>query len=96
MMIKNKILTTISTILLFIPWSILLLRRYEWALQSPAAEIMIAGYAIFMIFSGIFTGISYGKANVRNNWMKVCLVINVLYAAAGVLFLGMMVNSQSL
>lgn len=51
---KNKILTAISTIMLFIPWTILPLRTFDWALESPVAEIMVYSYAAFMIFSGIF------------------------------------------
>ena len=35
---KNKILTTISTIMLFVPWTILPLRMFDWALESPVAE----------------------------------------------------------
>ncbi len=88
---KNKILTAISTIMLFIPWTILPLRTFDWALESPVAEIMIACYAAFMIFSGVFTIISYVKAKVQNNLMKVCLIINSLYAVAGIGFIGMMI-----
>lgn len=88
---KNKILTAISTIMLFIPWTILPLRTFDWALESPVAEIMIACYAAFMIFSGVFTIISYVKAKAQNNLMKVCLIVNNLYAVAGVGFLGMMI-----
>lgn len=88
---KNNILTIISTIMLFIPWSILPLRTFDWALKSPTAEITITCYAIFMIFSGIFTGISYGKAKIQNNLMKVCLIINTLYAIGGIVILGMMI-----
>lgn len=91
---KNKILTAVSTIMLFIPWTILPLRAFDWALESPAAEIMIACYAAFMIFSGVFTIISYVKAKAQSNLMKVCLVVNSLYAVAGVVFLGMMINTQ--
>ncbi len=87
---KNKILTAVSTIMLFIPWTILPLRAFDWALESPVAEIMIACYAAFMIFSGVFTMISYVKAKAGNNLMKVCLIINGLYAVAGIGFLGMM------
>ena len=87
---KNKILTVIST-MLFVPWTILPLRTFEWALESPVAEIMIACYATFMIFSGVFTIISYVKAKAQNNLMKVCLVVNSIYAVAGVGFLAMMV-----
>ena len=91
---KNKILTALSTIMLFIPWTILPLRTFDWALESPAAEIMIACYSAFMIFSGVFTIISYVKAKVQNNLMKVCLIVNSLYAVAGVVFLGMMINTH--
>lgn len=88
---KNKILTTISTIMLFVPWTILPLRKFDWALESPAAEIMISCYAAFMIFSGIFTMISYIKAKVQNNLMKVCLIVNGLYAVGGAAIFAMMV-----
>lgn len=88
---KNKILTVISTIMLFIPWTILPLRSNAWALESPVAEIMISCYAVFMIFSGIFTIISYVKAKAQNNLMKVCLVVNGLYAVGGVAVFAMMV-----
>ena len=91
---KNKILTVVCTIMLFVPWTILPLRSFDWALQLPVAEIMIACYAAFMIFSGVFTIISYVKAEARNNLMKVCLIVNSLYAVAGVVFLGMMINTQ--
>ena len=49
---KNKICTAIATLMLFIPWTILPLRTFDWALESPAAEIIIYSYAAFMIFSG--------------------------------------------
>mgnify|MGYP001074694883 FL=1 len=80
--------------MLFIPWTILPLRTFDWALESPAAEIMIACYSAFMIFSGVFTIISYVKAKAQNNLMKVCLIVNSLYAVAGVVFLGMMINTH--
>lgn len=91
---KNKILTAVSTIMLFVPWTILPLRTFDWALESPVAEIMIDCYAAFMIFSGVFTIISYVKAKAQNNLMKVCLIVNSLYAVAGIVFLGMMINTH--
>lgn len=51
---KNKILTAISTIMLFVPWTILPLRTFDWALESPVAEIMVYSYAAFMIFQVSF------------------------------------------
>ncbi len=88
---KNKILTVISIIMLFIPWTILPLRTNAWALKSPTAEIMISAYAAFMIFSGIFTICAYKKAKVKNTLMKVCTVINGLYAVGGVVAFCMMI-----
>lgn len=86
---RNKILTTISTMMLFVPWTILPLRKFDWALKSPVAEIMISCYAAFMIFSGVFTIFSYAKGRVRSSLMKICLVVNSLYAVFGVFVLGM-------
>ena len=91
---KTKILTTVSTIMLFVPWTILPLRTFDWALESPVAEIMIACYAAFMIFSGVFTIISYIKAKAQSNLMKVCLIVNSLYAVGGIVFVGMMINTH--
>lgn len=87
----KKILTAVSTVMLFVPWTILPLRAFDWALESPVAEIMISCYAAFMIFSGLFTIVSYVKTKAQNNLMKVCLVMNSLYAVAGVAAFGMMV-----
>lgn len=90
---KNKILTTVSIIMIFVPWTILPLRMFDWALQSPTAEIMISCYAAFMIFSGIFTITSYIRAKVQNNMMKVCLIVNSLYGIFGVVVLGQIVGN---
>ncbi|NLX71119.1 MAG: hypothetical protein GX024_09575 [Clostridiales bacterium] len=93
---KNKILTTVSTIMLFVPWTILPLRSFNWALESPVAEIMISCYAAFMIFSGLFTIILYIKAKVQNNLMKICLIVNSLYAVGGIAVFGMMISSKTI
>lgn len=81
---KNKILTAVSTIMLLIPWTILPLRGFDWALKSPVAEIMISCYAAFMIFSGIFTILAYTKWNAKGIWMQICTVINGIYGIGGI------------
>lgn len=88
---KNKILTAVSTVMLFVPWTILPLRENAWALESPAAEIIISCYAAFMIFSGVFTIVSFIKGKVQNPLMKVCVVINSLYGVGGAAVFVMMV-----
>lgn len=87
---KEKSLTIVSTVLLFVPWTLLPLRSFDWALESPVAEIMISCYAVLMILGGAFTIFSYVRAKVQNNWMKVCLVIHCLYAVGGACALVMM------
>ena len=70
---KGKIYTAIATVMLLIPWTILPLRTFDWALKSPVAEIMIYSYAAFMIFSGIFSILAYVKGNAKNKWMQICM-----------------------
>lgn len=86
---KNKILTAVSTIMLFIPWTILPLRSFDWALESPVAEIMIYSYAAFMIFSGIFSILAYTKGNVKSKLMQVCVIVNSIYAVGAIAIIAM-------
>lgn len=88
---KNKVLTAVCTLMMLIPWTILPLRCFDWALESPTAEIMISGYAAFMILSGIFTAVSYVKAKAQNGLMKVCLVVNLIYAVGGIAAAAMLI-----
>ncbi len=79
---KNKTLSAVSAVMLFIPWTILPLRsNFQWALDY--ADIIIPCYALFMVFSGAFTAVSYFKSKVQNNLMKICLVVNGIYAVGG-------------
>lgn len=87
---KHKLFTIISTLMVFIPWSILPLRSFDRALESPTAEIIIVGCALFMVFSGIFTILAYCIGKVKNVIMKICLIINTIYAVCGIIALGMM------
>ena len=88
---KNKILTTISTIMLFVPWTILPLRMFDWALESPVAEIMISLLCGVYDIQRSVTIISYVKEKVQNNLMKICLIVNGLYAVGGIAVFAMMV-----
>ena len=91
---KDKLCTAISAIMLFVPWTILPLRTFDWALESPAAEIIIYSYAAFMIFSGIFSVAVYAAGKVKNKWMQVCMVINCLYAVGAVGIVGMIMYGR--
>ena len=82
---KTTVFTILCTLMLFIPWTILPLRSFPWALESPVAEIMISCYAAFMIISGIFTAIVYFKLKIQHTLMKLSVVINGLYALGGII-----------
>jgi hypothetical protein len=85
--VKNKICTAIATIMLFVPWTILLVRTFDWALESPTAEILIFSYTAFMIFSGVFSILVYTIGKVKNKWMQICTVINSIYATGAIAIL---------
>lgn len=84
---KNKISTAVSAVMLFVPWTILPLRSFDWALASPTAEIIIYSYAAFMIFSGVFSILAYTKGNVKSKLMQVCVAINSIYAVGAIAIL---------
>ena len=85
---KNKLCTAVSTILLLPPFVLLFLRRWEWALESPVAEIMIYSCTAIMLLSGGFTALPY-RSGVKNRWMQVLLVVETLYAVLAVAILGL-------
>ena len=85
---KNKLCTAVSTILLLPPFVLLFLRRWEWALESPVAEIMIYSCTAIMLLSGVFTTLAY-RSGVKNRWMQVLLVVETLYAVLAVAILGL-------
>lgn len=85
---KNKLCTAVSTILLLPPFVLLFLRRWEWALESPVAEIMIYSCTAIILLSGVFTALAY-RSGVKNRWMQVLLVVETLYAVLAVAILGL-------
>lgn len=90
---KEKVLTALSVMFLFVPFTIFPLRENEWALKSPVAEIMIACYAIFMILCGVFAIFLYKKENVKNIVMKISLTLNTIYLIGGVTAVVMMIST---
>ena len=87
---REKVYTAICSCMVLAPWTILPLRTFDWALETPAAQIVIICYAALMIFGGIFTLLAYTKQRMRSRTMQICLVCNCAYAAFGILALIMM------
>ena len=90
----KKLITFISVLMIFSPWTIFPLRTNPWALQSPGAEIIVYSYATFMIFSAVFTTLTYTKGQVKNKVMQIALVINDIYGFTALCLLGMAVSSS--
>lgn len=86
---KDKLITIINSLVVLIPWTILPIRMYDWALKSPNAENIILGYAVFMIFGGIFTILTYSRVEEKSNLLKICLVVNSFYLCFGLFAAGM-------
>lgn len=80
---KNRLFTIMNIFFIFVPWSILPLRTNAWALESPAAQIIIASYALFMVGCGVFAIFCYTRQGIRHTIMKICLVVHLLYMAGG-------------
>ena len=94
--LKQTVLTAVCIIMLFLPWTILPLRSFPWALESPTAAIMISCYAAFMVFSGVFTAVVYAKGKIQHTLMKICVVINGIYALGGVIAFALMAYQGTL
>ncbi|MDF2568129.1 MAG: hypothetical protein K0R90_1585 [Oscillospiraceae bacterium] len=77
-------LSVINFILIFMPWTILLIRQNSWALESPAAEITIAAYSVFIIAIFIFSLILYTKKKQRDVLSSIAIIVNSLYAAGAI------------
>lgn len=86
--------TAVITLLLLLPWTIFILRSFRWALESPAAEIIIGTYAAAMILMAAAAIIVYVKGRIRNNLMKAALVIHCIYAGVGLTALLLMVGGM--
>ena len=90
MNVREKILTGIATGMMGVPWTLLILRAFDWARQSPVAERMILGYAGFMIFSGIFALVAYAVSARKSGLLTVCVAVNGPYLLFALAVLALM------
>ncbi|MDN6731802.1 MAG: hypothetical protein L0L58_10745 [Tetragenococcus koreensis] len=86
---KDKLINIIDSLVVLIPWTILPIRMFDWALKSPNAENIILGYAIFMIIGGVFTILTYPRVDEKSNLLKIYLVVNSFYLCFGLFAAGM-------
>jgi hypothetical protein len=81
---KIKILSVLDLVSAVVPWTILIWRQYEFALKSPAAEIIIAAYGIYIVAAFVFSMYIYAKKKIRGTLPGIALVLNGIYLTATV------------
>lgn len=79
MKIKKTVLSSVCTAMMILPWLLFFLRGQLERLHvySGAAVIFAAA---FFIFCGIFTVYVYFAAGVRTDLLRLCMIVNGIYA----------------
>ena len=90
MQIREKILTGISASMMPVPWTLLILRAFDWARQSPVAENLILGYAAFMAFSGVFAIAAYASSAKKSALLKISTAVNSAYLLFAIVVFALM------
>jgi hypothetical protein len=86
-------LSVLNLILTFVPWTILILRQYDFALQSPAAEIIITVYCIYIAGAFAFSLYLHTKKNMRDILSGIALILNSIYLAGALVMICMSIPS---
>jgi hypothetical protein len=72
---KEKLLSTISLITIFVPFTVILL----WNANNPNATAILTGYCIFSTISFFYTLFLFAGIRLRNTNVKISLGVNSLY-----------------
>ncbi|KAJ51689.1 Ca2+/Na+ antiporter [Clostridium tetanomorphum] len=72
---KDKILSIISFITIFVPITIL----FVWKPTNPNATAIVIGYCIFIALSFCYTFFLFAKKQLRDIYTKISLALNGLY-----------------
>lgn len=72
---KNKILSIISFITIFVPFTML----FVWKPTTPNATPIAIGYCVFIAISFFYSLFLFLKMHIRDIYTKIGLAINALY-----------------
>ena len=75
---KNKVLSTIALITIFIPLTVV----FFWRPDNPNATALLIGYFIFIAFSFCYSLFLLIKKHLKDTNTKIALGVNSLYLAA--------------
>ena len=76
---KKIIFSTVCTSMMLLPWLLLLFRKRLEALIAHA-DVTVPLFAAFMIFCAVFTVCVYFAARVRTDLIRLCMIVNGVYA----------------
>lgn len=76
---KKIILSSVCTAMMLLPWMLLLFRRQLETLFAHA-DVTVPLFAAFIIFCAIFTVCVYFAARVRTDLIRICMIVNGVYA----------------
>lgn len=88
---NNKKITAISVISLLtvlLPWTILYVRTYDFALKSPWAEIVIGIYSLLILVFFGFSAFVYFGIKRKNAMTALAVAINGIYAVGTIALVG--------
>lgn len=85
-----KPLSILVFLLMFVPWTIFVLRQYEFAMVMPNATIIIGIYCVEILVAFVLTAFVYFRKRVRDILSSIALVVNGMYA---VFVIGIVCNS---
>lgn len=74
---KNKILSIIALVTIFVPFTI----AFVWKPTLQNATAIIIGYCIFIALSFLYSLFLFLKMKLRDNYTKIALGINGIYLA---------------
>ncbi len=78
---KNKILSIIALLTIFVPFTVF----FVWKPELPNASAIIIGYCVFIAASFLYSLFLFLRIKLKDNYTKIALGINGIYLA-GILF----------
>lgn len=87
---KKKIsaMSVISLMTVLLPWTILYVRTYDFALVSPWAEIIIGIYSLLILCFFAFSAFVYFGKKRKDVIAALALMVNGIYAVGTVVLVG--------
>lgn len=87
---KTKVLTSVCTVMMLLPAAIFPLRPIFERYAAAAAPVC----AVIFILCGIFTACVFFKSDMKSDLLRLCLIVNVMYAVFAFVLLVMILAER--